>query len=282
MRSCTFLPPSSWKRLTFDGSGTSAKITTRIQLTSTAEMPGDLITTGEGKALDGVEMAENTTLLTVETTVHYLLFFNATYTEHILFNTANARVYRRIRQRHGTDPWVKAYYWTRQGVQRRKIMPASPDEKKQAPVKWTRQSQSLFPYPDERECLVISDSTMLCYLLSVLEYRKLPSVLCVFGKARFHRLIIDEQASFPIKTAFKMHSSSGDDRVEAQLTPLVFSVSALPAVSPAIKPEPFSLLGLEKDICIYIDPSRRLPIRVSGVNPKLGNLILNLSDAELK
>jgi hypothetical protein len=282
-RSCTSFA-SSWKRLTFDGSGTLAKVSTKIQLKRSVEVHSDLFTKMDGEVSDCTEMGDNIKYLSVETTVRYMLFFSERYTESILFNAENGRACRRIRQRNGKDPWIKAYFWTRRGVQRRKVRPASPNEKTQLPAKWTQRSQTFYPYPIKSGCLVITDSVSLIYMLSVLDYSRLqlPFELCVFGKKQFHRLTIDAQPSFPIKASFKTHSASGDDSVEDRLKPLVFTVSAEPAVPTSIESEKFSLLGLQKDICIYIDQARRLPIRVSGVNAKLGNLVLNLSDAELK
>jgi hypothetical protein len=42
--------------------------------------------------------------------------------------------------------------------------------------------------------------------------------------------------------------------------------------------ENFSFLGLHQDISIYIDPTTRLPIQVSGIIPSLGKAELKLNE----
>jgi hypothetical protein len=85
-----------------------------------------------------------------------------------------------------------------------------------------------------------------------------------------------------MEASFKLHAPSGVVRIESKLKPLVFSIEAEPLASENTKPEIFSLLGLQKDIRIYLDASRRLPIRISGTNTTLGKLVLELSDATIK
>jgi hypothetical protein len=76
-------------------------------------------------------------------------------------------------------------------------------------------------------------------------------------------------------------ASSGVVGVNTTIKPLVFSVEAASSASNDIKQAAFTLLGLQKDIRIYLDPSTHLPIRVSGRNSIWGELILDLSDARL-
>jgi hypothetical protein len=282
--SLVLLPPSSWTSLSFDGSGTLAKVTTRIQLHDAAEMPGDLFEKTGEETLDCVETGENKKWVTVETMVRLIPFFTERYTEHLLFDAATGRACRRIRRRDGNDPWIKAYYWTPQGVRRQKISPAGANEKKQPPLQWTRRIQSIYTCPAESGCPLISDPGVLFHLLSVIESSglPLPYVLCVFGRQQFHRLTLDNQPSVSMNVAFNLHSPPAENRVEAQIIPRVYSVSAEPIMPTTADPEKFSLLGLETDIRIHIDPSRRLPVRVSGKNAELGNLVLHLKDATLK
>lgn len=276
--------PSSWERLTFDGSGTFSTITTEVQIKCPDDVPDGFFTKKIEETSNCAMMGQHMNFLSVDTTVRYMIFFRENYTENVLFDAITGQACLRIRQYNGKDSWIKTYAWTRDGIKRQKISPASPDEKKQFYVKWTQRSQSIYPYPSKSRCLLISDPPILFYVLSVLDYNRLqlPLELCVFGKKQYHRLTIAAQASFPITVSFKTNSPSGENRVKAKLKPLVFSVSAEPVMPSTTKPEKFSLLGLQKDICIYIDQFRRLPIRITGINDKLGNLLLNLSDAELK
>jgi hypothetical protein len=228
---------------------------------------------------------KNIKLLAVETRAQGILIFDEQYAEQVWFDTADGRAYRRIRWRKGDDPWVKIYCWTDRWVHRLEIRPGSPDEHKQPPTKWSQRAESFYPYPKGMSgCTLISDPTLVFYILSVLEPSRLqPSFeMCVFGRKQLHRLTFRYEGSSTMEASFKLHAPSGVVRIESKLKPLVFSIEAEPLATENTKPEIFSLLGLQKDIRIYLDASRRLPIRISGTNTTLGKLVLELSDATIK
>jgi hypothetical protein len=163
------------------------------------------------------------------------------------------------------------------------IQPAGRDEWNQDPMQWTKTTESFYPYPkDTVYPEILSDPTLLLYLLSVREAPKLnsPFELRVFGKQQLHRLTCRPEKSSPMTVSYMGRSSSGEVGINATITPLVFSVEAESPVTRDRKPERFSLLGLQKDIRIYLDPSTHLPIRVSGRNSIWGELILELRDAQ--
>jgi hypothetical protein len=47
------------------------------------------------------------------------------------------------------------------------------------------------------------------------------------------------------------------------------------------KAENFSLLGLHKDILIYMDPEKQFPVRINGTNNSIGKIDLELRNIEL-
>ena len=273
-----------WTGLTFNHSRMLVKLTVQIQIQSPAPMTDGLLTR-MGVGLTGSsETVKKMKLMAVDMRAEGLSFFDEQYTEKIWFNAGDGRAYRRIRWRKEGDPWVKIYCWTASGVRRQKIQPASHDESKQAPMKWTQTTESFYPHPKNTVYSeAISDPTLLLYLLSVLEPRnmKSPFEIYVFGKEQLHRLTCHQEKSLPMSVSFKLHSSSGVVGVNSTIKPLVFSIETESLASKDIKHETFSLLGLQKEIRIYLDPSRHLPIRVSGRNSIYGELILDLSDARL-
>ena len=273
-----------WTGLTFNHSRMLQKLTVQVQIQSPAPM-ADGFLTRMGAGFTGCsETVKEMKLMAVDMRAEGLSFFDEQYTEKIWFNAGDGRAYRRIRWRKEGDPWVKSYCWTDDGVRRQKIQPASRDESKQAPIKWTQTTESFYPHPKNTVYSeAISDPTLLLYLLSVLEPRnmKSPFEIYVFGKEQLHRLTCRQEKSLPMAVSFKLHSSSGVVGVNSTIKPLVFSIEAESLASKDSKPETFSLLGLQKEIRIYLDPSRRLPIRVSGKNSIYGELILDLSDARL-
>lgn len=274
----------SWTELTFTGSKALVKVKVKIQLGSPADMCGELLTTMGSELADCPGVGRDIQFMTVETTTKGIVFFDEQYTEKFWFNPADGRAYRRIRWRKGNDPWVKTYCWSDKGVLRQNIRPGNSDENEQPPTQWTRRIESFYPYPkDIAGCSMISGPTFVFNILSTLEYSCLhtPFEICVFGKKQLHRLTCRYEKCLPMGVSFRIHSPRGEVKVDTTLKALVFSIMAESIVSENMDPEIFSMLGLQKDIRIYMDPSRRLPIRVSGTNTKIGKLVLELSDVRL-
>jgi hypothetical protein len=84
-----------------------------------------------------------------------------------------------------------------------------------------------------------------------------------------------------MKVSFKTRSSSGVIGINTTVKPLVYSIEAESSAPQNRKPETFSLLGLQKDIRICLDPATHLPIRVGGRNKTWGEVVLDLIDARL-
>ena len=69
--------------------------------------------------------------------------------------------------------------------------------------------------------------------------------------------------------------------IKNQITPLVYAIKTSPMAPENTPPENFSLLGLHKDIHIYIDPDQQIPVRISGTNNSVGKIDLELQNAEM-
>ena len=75
--------------------------------------------------------------------------------------------------------------------------------------------------------------------------------------------------------------SRKEETIKGQITPLVYSIKTESLAPEKEEAENFSLLGLHKDIHIYMDPEKQLPVRISGANNTLGKLELELQSAGL-
>jgi hypothetical protein len=275
---------ASWTGLIFYHAGMLGKLTVPIQIQSPAPMTDGLLARMGAGFTGSLATAKEMKLMAVEMKAEGLFFLNEQYAEKIWFHAGDGRAYRRIRWRKGGDPWVKIYAWTEKGVRRQKIQPAGREESKQDPVKWTKTTESFYPHPpDTVSSEVISDPALLLYLLSALDPLNLksPFEIRVFGKEQLHLLTCRREKSLPLTVSFKTHSSSGVAGTNTTITPFVFSIEAESPGSQVRNPETFSLLGLQKNIRIYLDPSTHLPVRVSGRNSIWGELILDLSDVRL-
>ena len=221
-------------------------------------------------------------VITVETEISGLIYPYVEYVQHVWFNQSTGQAYQRIRLRRGRVQWIKGYKWNNKGVFRDKLQPATPAEGKKSPANWTHETKAFYPYPkDLGACRVISEPTVIFYLLSRLaqkDIRACPEI-CVFGKKQIHRLSIKQETSVPIRVSYKIHPSRYHDISGPILKAEVFSIADEPVPSGGMNHEAFSILGLQKDIRIYIDPSRHIPVQVSGINKKLGRLVFELKEA---
>jgi hypothetical protein len=273
-----------WTSLTFNYSGILTTLTVQIKVQSPAALNDGLLARVGASLTASESTVKEIRLMTVDLKTEGRFFFNEQYTEKIWFNAVDGRAYRRIRWLKSGDPWVKIYCWTDHGVRREKIQPADQRENNQDPIKWSKITESFYPYPTNTSySKSITDPTFLLSLVSTLAplNPKIPHEISVFGKEQLYRLTCRREKSWPMPVSYKAHTSSGEVNISKTLTPIVFSVAAEPYSVNDSKSEEFSLLGLQDDIRIYLDSITYLPIRISGKNSIWGELVLDLSDARL-
>jgi hypothetical protein len=280
----TFYDKASWTDLTFTGSKFFTSIKIKIQLE-----PGELSSSASaqktGTDLADYSEAENDSkLLTLKWSLTGILA-QGQYEVNVWFKTADGLPHKRIRSKIDDDPWVKSYYWEDKGVRRHKIKPGGSADNKQPSTKWTDRKEHFYEYPTESAgCGSVSDPSLIFYLLSTLDPDMLQDSkeICVFGKKQVHRLTIRQEKSSPIEVSFKAQASSQKEKtIKEQITPLVYSIKTTPLVPEKMEPENFSLLGLHKNIRIYMDPEKLIPVRISGTNNSIGKLDLELQNAVL-
>jgi hypothetical protein len=275
---------ASWTDLTFTGSKFFSSINVNIHLNpkiQQSDASADKAGTG---LVDYSQASIKNSLLALRWTLQGLVA-QGQYEVKVWFNKAEVLPYKRTRYRNDNDPWVKRYYWEDKGVRRHKIKPGATAERKQPSSKWTDRKEHFYEYPAESgSCGSISDPSLIFYLLSTLDPEKLraPREICVFVKKQVHRLTIQQVQSRPIQASFKVKTSSQEEvTVKKQITPLVYAIKTTPMAPENTEPENFSLLGLHKDIHVYMDPDQQIPVRISGTNNSIGKIDLEIQRAEL-
>lgn len=206
------------------------------------------------------------------------------YEEKTWFNQTDGLPFQRMRLSNDDNPWVKTYCWEEKGVRRHKIEPAGSRQNRQPPSTWTQMTESFYAYPEEVSgCRLVSDPALILYILSELVpgTGQDPHEICVFGRKQLHRLTIQQEKSTPIAVSFGIRSASLQETCNDQITPIVYSIKTAALPNGNRDPETFSLLGLNRDIRIYMDPEKRLPVKISGTNNSIGKLDLELQNARL-
>lgn len=268
-----------WTELIFEGSKFLTSTTVKFKISSGDQLSEDLIAELEKDLGDCSGILETDKLLTVETSSRSVGFIQNQYEEKIWFKEKTLRSDMRLRLSNGDSPWVKSYCWGEKGVRRQKISPGDPSENKQPPAKWRGRTVSFYAYPEGViGCDTISDPSLVLYLLSTVRSARLPKYfeMCVFGRKQLHRLTIEQKKYPSLKVSYKARLSSKEVAVEEKITPAVFSITAEALAPDEGELETFSLLGLNKDILIYTDREKRLPVRITGTNNTIGGIVLDL------
>ena len=280
----TVFNKTSWADLSFTGSKFFTTINVNIHLDPQNPLPAASAKKTDVSLVDYPAEDKDSSLLTLKWSLQGMLA-QGKYEVKVWFNTANGLPYKRIRFRNDGDPWVKRYYWEDKGVRRHKIKPGVSAENKQPSIKWTDRKEHFYEYPIESDgCSSISDPSLIFYLLSTLdpEVLRAPKEICVFVKKQVHRLTIQQAKSSPIEVSFKTQTASQrEETINNQINPLVYSIKTTALAPEKMAAESFSLLGLHKDILIYMDPEKQLPVRISGTNNFIGKIDLELRNAKL-
>lgn len=269
----------SWTELIFEGSKFFSSLNVTIQHSFGEHFSHNPSGDRETALDDCTETDSESELLAVQFSSRVVGLSQGKYEEKIWFNRTAAHPYSRIRMSRDDTPWIKSYCWEEKGVRRRKIQPDNKSEIKEGPAKWTKHTEAFYMYPEKAAgCEMISDPSLVLVLLSSIEPNRQSGQygICVFGKKQLHRLLIKEEKSSPLKVAYRERSSSRETTIEGQILPLVFSIGTENIAPDKAKPEIFSFLGLQKNIRIYVDPEKRLPVRISGTNNSIGRLVLDL------
>jgi hypothetical protein len=275
--------PPLWKDLTFEGSKLLTTITVKMHLGSGDLSPDDPAAKA-GTLLPGCSENDNySRLLSIKSSTKGLIS-QGQHDEQIWFKEPEGLPYKRIRMRNDDNPWIKSYCWEKNGVRRFEVQPAGSVEKKQPPSKWTERNEHFYEYPIESaDCSSIFEPSLIFYILSTLDpdNQKKSIEICVFGRKQLHRLTMQQVKSSPIDVSFKLQNPNRTESINRQFTSLVYSIQTEPLPPKNKEPENFSLFGLNKNIRIFMDPEKMIPLRVSGSNNIFGEIKLELQNVRL-
>ena len=154
-----------------------------------------------------------------------------------------------------------------------------------APEEWTDIKDTFYIYdPDQLGCSVVSERTVLIYILSVVARSEsnIPMQVCAFGKRQLHRVEFRKAGTRAIKVNYIEKSTQNEIRKKGTVQAARVVIAARPIEPQSEDPENFSFLGFHKDISIYIEPASGLPVLVSGIIPTVGRADLKLQKACIK
>ncbi len=203
----------------------------------------------------------------------------------VWFDPQQGAVLGRIRFRRGKDDFEKKYRFTDQGVFRHRREPKNKMEVKLPPEQWTDTKDTFYPHdPNHLGCDYISERLVLIYLVSAaaLTPNTEPLSLCVFGIRQLHRVSLRAQGLHSLKVNYIEKDQQNETRRKGTVEALKIEIEARPMVSNLSDSEDFSILGLHKDIAIFIDPRSRIPLQISGYIPGVGKADLKLNEVRVR
>ena len=274
-----------WTALSFQAKNFWVKVSTDIHFVSlpAAEIEALLLSSPKGDPIK--PRTPQLSQMTINTLIDPTFRSPVSIYNRIWFNPKDASALGRIRLRRGEDDFKKIYRFTRQGVFRHHIEPKDKKEASLAPENWTDAGDNFYAYdPARLGCSEITERSLPIYILSAADLSQIdkPISLCVFGKRQLHHVQLRKEGKQRIKADYFEKSAAKSVRIEKEVQALKIAIDAEPMESDLNEVENFSFLGIHKNIAVFIDPDTFTPIRVTGTIPTIGEVELNLFEAELK
>ena len=127
------------------------------------------------------------------------------------------------------------------------------------------------------------ESATLLYIVSVIDAARHPPpwALCVFSRKRLYPVTISALGEESLDVNFTIRNGGEDSRRRGSVTAQVLEVSVNADAGSGVSADSFYFLGLRNRIRIYMDPALRVPVRVVGRVPDIGEIELDLREVQL-
>ena len=266
-----------WKHLSFKGKELFAKLTAEVDLISPSEseLETTFITSPQGVPTAITESG----VLIIDTKISVKSVFAKVKLQNIAwFDPVTLSTMQYVRQRIGLKDAKKTYRFTNKGVFRFTRQPIDKNEIAQTPEKWSATKERFYSYnPEKKDCVNITAPMPVIYLISALntsDFEK-PVTICVFNKKETIYLDIHKQPAESIQLNYT--EIKGEEAIQKNVSILaeVLSLNAR-STSSGLAMSNFTLVGLQGNIKIYIDPKSRVPVQLRGDYQGLGEIKLKL------
>jgi hypothetical protein len=267
----------TWKQLSFKGKEFFAKLSAEIKLISPSEseLNAAFIPSTQGTPMAITKFGA----LVIDTKISVKSFLGKIKLQKIAwFDPVTLSAMQYIRLRREFNDSEKTYRFTNKGIFRIAKKPIDKNEIIQPPERWSVSHEEFYPYDSEKKnCANITAPIPVIYLISALEtsdFEK-PVTICVFNKKKTVYLDIQKEPS----EAFQLnHIEVKDDKAIHKNTSILADVLSLKArsISSGQAIDNFTLVGLQGDLRVYIDPESRTPVQLRGDYKSFGEIKLNL------
>jgi len=267
----------TWKHLSFKGEELFAEFDVDVELMSQtlAEINTTFISSPQGTLINAPESGAY--VINTKTSIN-ALFQKVELQNVAWFDPGTLSTMQYIRQRTGLNDTKKTYRFTDKGVFRFTRLPLDKHEASQVPKKWSGTMEKFYSYsPAKTGCMGITVPMPIIYYISaskISDFEK-PVTICVFNKKRVIYLDIQKES---VESIQLNHIEIKGKKIARRNTSIVAEVLSLKARStaPDKKTDNFTLVGLQGNIKIYIDPEKRIPVQLKGDYKGFGKIKLIL------
>jgi hypothetical protein len=184
-----------------------------------------------------------------------------------------------VRTRFGLSDYHQRFRFTREGVFRRQLEPASAVEAAQPPESWSKVGEHFYAYPpNEAGCHPVSET--LIYLLSVGAGLQKGDVgpLSVYHKRQLHRVSLRPIQEETLAFDFLEKRRDVDTRHSGAMPVRMIRIESRPIGSYRGDVEDF----VNNGTLVYVSLDGRLPLKASCELPLIGRVELTLKEIQFK
>lgn len=203
-------------------------------------------------------------------------------TDAVRFQMGNADSRTRHKQKHGKHPYAKFFRYGDELVTMVRSEPADIDEATADSATWSHRKHHEFGAPPPG-CEVVVDPSVILYLAAARTWSagQQPVSFCTFSDEKFSRLVIQAAGEEDLRVDYDVEQPDGAlARHQKTVKALLLKLDVEPLDGEG--KDQLEVLGLEDDICMYVDPETGAPIRFTGKMESLGRVEVELQRLVLR
>ena len=272
----------TWKSLTFTSKSFFGTTKAEIEINTPQQptLPEQCNTPSNQTQETDITLTDKS-CLSVSTTIKPLFSANRFHQTKVWFSPENGMAIRRLRLLRGKKDYLKDYVFTPSGVCRYRKKPADSEEEMATPKLWSDTEKTFYSLPGNISVTtIISEPSLILYYLSAktLKSGTQPEEICVFNKKQYHMVKLIKGTPIQIQVEYTEQRDGQNKLVkkgEMELTSYRL-ISRPVKDNDGTSAEKFSFMGLAGDITIYFNEESRVPIRIDGDIPLIGQVHFNL------
>jgi hypothetical protein len=182
-----------------------------------------------------------------------------------------------IRERFGLSDYHQRFRFTREGVFRRQLEPASAAEAATPPESWSRVDEHFYEYPpNEAGGHPVSETLIYLLCAGAAPHKASMGPLSVFHKRQLHRVSVRASVTEPVAFDYMEKNGAVESKRSGTAPAQKVRIESRPIGSYKGDVENFDFVN--DGMLVYLSLDGRLPLRVSSEVPLIGRVDLSLKE----